>query len=376
MKIFIIAGEASGDLHAGNLIRQFKTIDSSAQFKGFGGDKMTEAGAEITLHYRQMAYMGVWEVVMNLKKINFNFELCKKNILDYKPDAIILVDYAGFNLRMASFAKKLGIRTFFYISPKVWAWKKSRVKKIKALIDQLYVILPFEKEFYKQHNYEVEYVGNPINDAIWDFKNTHNQPGSDFLKNNNLEDKPIIALLSGSRKQEINLCLPQMLKVTENYPEYQFVIAGAPSIPKEYYQPFIQGTNVKIVYNQTYPLLSKAYAAVVTSGTATLETALFKVPQVVIYKTSTLTFIIARPFVWIKYFSLVNLIMDQEVVKELLQFSLAKRIKKELDRILYDKDYFQKMHENYNILEKRIGNAGTSKRTAEHMYNLLMNFNK
>lgn len=372
MKLYIIAGEASGDLHAGNLIRQFKNIDSSIQFRGFGGDKMTEAGADITRHYREMAFMGVWEVLMNLKKIGANFDICKREILEYKPDALILVDYAGFNLRMAAYAKEHGIKTLFYISPKVWAWKKSRIKKIKAFVDRLYVILPFEKEFFKKHDMEVDYVGNPLTDAISEFRDSYTQTKNDFIKSNNLEEKPIIALLSGSRKQEIKHCLPEMIKASANYPEYQFVIAGAPSIPKEHYYPYLEGTNVKIVYNQTYPLLENAYAAIVTSGTATLETALFKVPQVVVYKTSAFTFIIARPFFMLEFFSLVNLIMDKEVVKEILQFSLAKNIKKELDLILFDASHFKNMLENYNELAVKVGNPGTSMRTAQLMHNYLM----
>lgn len=373
MKYYIIAGEASGDLHAGNLIKEFKTLDTNSEFRGFGGDNMEKQGANITLHYSEMAFMGVWEVLKNLKTIKRNFKICEEDLLSYKPDALILVDYAGFNLRMAKFAKEHGIPTLFYISPKVWAWKKSRIKKIKAYVDKLYVILPFEKEYFGKRDYEVDYVGNPLVDAIEGFQPKHN--AEDFKKENNLETLPIIALLSGSRKQEIDRCLPEMLKAVSQQCCYQFVIAGAPSIPKDYYNQYLNQERVKIVYDQTYELLSHAEAAIVTSGTATLETALFKVPEVVIYKTSPMTYIIARPFVWIKFFSLVNLIMDKEVVKELLQFKLASKIKKEMNSILYDDEYKQKMLDNYTELKNKVGTSGVSKRTATLMYQYLTDNN-
>ena len=364
MKYYIIAGEASGDLHAGNLIASLKKKSTEANFKGFGGEKMEEAGCSISLHYREMAFMGVWEVVQNYGKIRANFNLCEQDILDYKPDALILVDYAGFNLRMAKFAKEHNIPTYFYISPKVWAWKKSRIKKIKAFVDRLFVILPFEKDYFAQRNYQVDYVGNPLIDAIEKFKSDFTPDRAKWNTENNIEDKPVLALLAGSRKQEIKRCLPEMLAATNDLGDYERVIAGAPSIPESYYKQVIGDNKVKIVYNKTYELLSYANLAVVTSGTATLETALFHVPEVVIYKTSWPTFIIARPFVWIKYFSLVNLIMDKLVVKELLQFNLTNKIKDELDLLINNSQYKDTMVQNYADLSHRMGQPGTSDRTA------------
>jgi lipid-A-disaccharide synthase len=317
MKYFIIAGEASGDLHASNLIKSIRKIDTNADFRGFGGDKMIEAGADIKVHYQKMAYMGAVEVLMNLKHIKDNFKICYKEILDYKPDAVILVDYAGFNLRVARFAKEHNLKVLFYISPKVWAWKKSRVKKIKAFIDQLYLILPFEKEYFKKKNYtQTTYVGNPLADAIANFKKEKSMSIEEMRLTHKLNDKPIIALLAGSRKQEINLCLPDMLSIIPDYPDHQFVIAGAPSLPESAYLPYIKHKDVSLVMNQTYQLLNHAKAAIVTSGTATLETALFNVPQVVMYRFNHISYAIFRPFIWlkVKYFSLVNLIMDKEVV--------------------------------------------------------------
>lgn len=366
MKYYIIAGEASGDLHASNLIKELKRNDKNAIIKGFGGDLMKAAGAEITLHYREMAFMMVWEVLKNLKKIKQNLQLCKNDIVKFKPDAVILVDYAGFNLKIARYVKSLNIPVFYYISPKVWAWQKSRVKLIKKYVDQMYVILPFEKDFYKLYNYNVEYLGNPLVDAIVSFDKkgiTRNA----FLTDNNLEDKPIIALLSGSRKQEIDRCLPEMLAVIDSYPDYQFVIGGAPSITPDFYKKYIEGTSAKIVYGQTYQLLNHADAAVVTSGTATLETALFHVPEVVVYKTSIASILIISLVVNITFFSLVNLIMGKETVKELLQVKLAREIKTELDKILFDKKYRDNILAEYKVLNNKMGTSGVSERVAKHM---------
>ncbi|MCG8701192.1 MAG: lipid-A-disaccharide synthase [Bacteroidales bacterium] len=371
MKYYFIAGEASGDLHASNLIKELAILDPKAEFRGFGGDKMEAAGTRIKLHYKEMAFMGVWEVLANLKKINRNFDICKNDILQYKPDALILIDYAGFNLRMAKFAKENGIKTQFYISPKVWAWKKSRIKKIKAFVDRLYCILPFEKDFFATHNYDVDYVGNPLVDAIENYKvNTAENNNQSFHTQNNLEEKPIIALLSGSRKQEIDRCLPAMINAVDSFKDYQFVIAGAPSIAREYYDNFIAGKNIKIVYDSTYPLLQNSYAAVVTSGTATLETALFNIPEVVIYKTSAFTYCF-KPFVKIKFFSLVNIIMDQEVVKEFLQVKLEQKIRNELKKIIHNTEYRTKILNDYAILQAKMGKPGVSKRTAKLMFNFL-----
>jgi lipid-A-disaccharide synthase len=374
MKYYIIAGEASGDLHASNLIKSILKVDSQAEFRGFGGDKMKSAGAHIQVHYSKMAYMGAIEVLMNLKHIKENFKICYADILNYKPDAVILVDYAGFNLRIAKFAKENNIKTLFYISPKVWAWKKSRIKKIKAFVDQLYLILPFEKEFFISEGYsKVEYVGNPLTDAIAEFKQEKEQSRDEFIKTNKLNNKPIVALLAGSRKQEIKLLLPDMLSIIKNYPEYQFVIAGAPSLKPEVYHSHIKNIDVALIMNQTYDLLENATAAIVTSGTATLETALFKVPQVVMYRFHHLSYILFRPFIWlrVKYISLVNLIMDKEVVKECLQHNLAKKVKNELDKILFDTDYKLSMLRDYEELNVLVGDPGTSDRTAKHIINYL-----
>jgi lipid-A-disaccharide synthase len=372
MKYYVIAGEASGDLHAGNLIKNLSICDKDAQFRGFGGDKMADAGAQITVHYKKMAFMGAFEVLANLGKINRNFKICKKDILEFNPDAVILVDYAGFNLRMAKFTKQLNIKTLFYISPKVWAWNKSRIKKIKAYIDQLYLILPFEKDFYNRYDYDkTEYIGNPLTDAIASFRQEKFVSSNEFRRNAHLDERPIIALLAGSRKQEIIRLLPEMLKAAKNIQGYQFVIASAPSISKELYASILKDSNVPIVYDQTYQLLSHSYAAVVASGTATLETALFRVPQVVIYKFNTMSFVIFKPFIHIKYFSLVNIIMDKTVVKEYLQFGLARKIKNELDQILNSKDYYNSMLGEYDKLIKMVGEPGSSKRAAEHIYNFI-----
>jgi lipid-A-disaccharide synthase len=368
MRYYLIAGEASGDLHGSNLIKNLKKTDQEAQFRGFGGDLMQEAGTEICLHIRKMSFIGIWEVVKNLKTINKNFELCREDIINYKPDALILIDYPGFNLKMAEFAKKNGIKTLYYIAPKVWASRKSRVKRIQKSVDKLYVILPFEEKYFNDLDVQVEYAGNPLMDAISAFAPVSE---NEFIGKNNLTKKPIIALLSGSRKMEVSHCLPEMLKASKYFPEYQFIVAGAPSIKQSFYDQFISGTDVKIVYNQTYDLLHRAKAAVVVSGTATLETALFKVPEVVIYKLSTLTFIIGRIFVHIRFFSLVNIIMESEVVKELLQFHLSRDIKNELQKILSDIKYRQKMLTGFDDLIVKVGKPGTSERVANSMYHFL-----
>lgn len=372
MKYYLIAGEASGDLHAGNLIEGLKKQDPKAQFRGFGGDKMATAGASITRHLNQMNFMGVWEVAMNMRNIRQNFEVCRNDLLNFKPDVLILVDYAGFNLRMAKFAREKGIRTYYYISPKIWAWKKSRIKKIKAYVDEMFVILPFEEDFYKRNNYTVRYVGNPLVDAVRGYQDK-NPKTDEFLTKSQLDpDMPIFALLAGSRKQEVDRCLPEMVKAIEGLCCYQFVLAGAPTIAPEYYAPFIEGSKVKMVYDQTYALLQHAQGAIVTSGTATLETALFHVPQVVIYKTSPITYFIGRPFIHVTFISLVNLIMGKQVVKEFIQFNLAKRTKTEVDQFLFDDNYRQQMLSNYAELTERMGEPGVSDRAAKEMYECLM----
>jgi lipid-A-disaccharide synthase len=372
MKYYIVAGEASGDLHASNLMKCIVKHDSHAEFRYYGGELMKKAGGTLVRHYRDMAVMGIWEVITKYGKIKNYIKECKADIKKYKPDVIILVDYAGFNLRIAKFASELKIRVFYYISPKLWAWGSWRVKKIRKYVDRMFAILPFEVDFYRNHNCTAEYYGNPVVDSVFNYRKK-NPDFRSFITTNALIDKPIIALLAGSRKQEIHLCLPEMLSIIKHYPEYQFVIAGAPSIPADFYKPYIDNENVYLLYDQTYEILAHASAAVVTSGTATLETALFKVPQVVIYKTSTFTYYAGRLLVDIEFFSLVNLILGFEAVKELLQFNLADKIKNELDRILFDQPYREKMLGHYNELLHKVGNPGVSDRVAERMIELLTN---
>ncbi|MEN8121518.1 MAG: lipid-A-disaccharide synthase [Bacteroidota bacterium] len=367
MKYYIIAGEASGDLHASNLMHELKKVDTNAQFRVWGGDLMQQQGGQIVKHYKNLAFMGFVEVLKNLGTIKKNFKLCKTDLLDFKPDLLILVDYPGFNLRMAKFAKENNIKTYYYISPKIWAWKKSRAWKIKKYIDKMFVIFPFEKDFYKNYDYKVEYVGNPLIDEIEKKKENLSEKEL-FLETNSLSGKPIIAVLAGSRKQEIKYILPEMLQVTNNFPDYQFVLAGAPGLTKESYETYIKDYPIKVIFNQTYDILKHAHAAVVTSGTATLEAALFDVPQAVVYKMHNLTYEIGKYFIYIKYFSLVNIIMQKAIVQELLQKKLPEKIQKELSKILFDKEYRNLMLENYNLLKEALGQEGASKRTAEVIY--------
>jgi lipid-A-disaccharide synthase len=368
MKYYIVAGEPSGDLHGSNLIRHLKKMDANADFRGLGGDLMEEAGATLAVHYKKMSFIGIIEVVKNLKKIKKTLEYCRKDIEAYNPDALILIDYPGFNLKIAEFGKTQGYKVLYYIAPKVWASRKSRVKRIRKFVDKLFVILPFEEKYFNDLNISAEYTGNPLTDALDAFDPI---PDDQFFSKNKLSDKPVIALLAGSRKTEIYYCLPEMIKACKDIKDYQLVLAGAPSIPVEYYKQYIEGTNIKIIYKQTYDLLKRATAAIVTSGTATLETALFKVPQVVIYKLSTPTYIIGRPFLRIKYFSLVNIIMKKEIVKELLQFHLARDIKNEINRILTDEEYREKMIANYHELKKLVGNSGASETVAKSIFKYL-----
>jgi lipid-A-disaccharide synthase len=370
MKYYIIAGEASGDLHGSNLMKALKEEDPSVEFRFFGGDLMKAQGGTLLKHYREMAFMGVVDVIMNIRTISRNMNFCKDDILNWKPDVLILIDYPGFNMRIAEFAHNTGIKVFYYISPKVWAWNEGRVKKIKKYVDKLFVIFPFEIEYFKKHNYTVDYFGNPLNDAIYNF-NEQKTDFQGFTTQNKLGDKPIIALLAGSRKHEIERCLPEMIEAMKGFDGYQLVVAGAPSISKELYEKVIGANEVKIVYNQTYNLVSNAVAAVVTSGTATLETALLKTPQVVIFKTGSLTYSIARPLVKLKFFSLVNLIQNKEVVKELLQYNLARDIKEEMNKILFNAEYRQIMLNEYDKIELKLGGHGVSQRIAKKMLEYL-----
>ncbi|MCD4746874.1 MAG: lipid-A-disaccharide synthase, partial [Bacteroidales bacterium] len=335
MKYYIIAGEASGDLHASNLMKEIKLLDKSADFRFWGGDLMKEQGTELVKHYRELAFMGFVEVLMNIKAILKNIKFCKNDILIYKPDVLILVDYPGFNLRIAKFAHKKGIKIFYYISPQVWAWQKSRVKKIKKFIDRMFVILPFEKSFYDSYSYNVDFVGHPLFDAIGN--NIILPEKETFYKKNNLSKKPIIALLPGSRKQEISKMLSVMLTIIPDFQNYQFVIGGVSSVPMEFYKNIIKNNKVSIVFNQMHNLLRNAHAALVTSGTATLETALFEIPEVVCYKGSFLSYLLAKSFINVKFISLVNLIMNKQIVVELIQNNFNKKnLIKELHKIISD----------------------------------------
>lgn len=367
MKYFLIAGEASGDLHASNLMRELKLQDPKAEFCFLGGDLMSAQGGKIIKHYREMAFMGFFTVLKNAKTVLKNLEDCKQAIVDFKPDVVILVDYPSFNLRIAKFVKKnLSIPVFYYISPKIWAWKEFRIKQIKKYIDKMYTILPFETEFYKKHRYEVQYVGNPTVDSIASRPN-QTQTFEDFCKLNYLSNKPIIALLAGSRKQEISSCLPKMVEASSSFIDYQIVIAGAPGIDTDFYNQFISDKTVSIVFNQTFGLLAQAQSAVVNSGTATLETAIIGTPQVVVYNVwgGKLAMLVKKLIIKVKYISLVNLIAEKEVVKELIAHHFSvENIEKELALLLYDDVYRARIKANYEKIAKKLGEPETAKRVA------------
>jgi lipid-A-disaccharide synthase len=368
LKYYIIAGEASGDLHGSNLIKELKKNNPKANFRCWGGDLMKSQCNDLVMHYEEFSYMGFFEVIININKILDFISICKKDIENYKPDIIIYIDYPGFNMRIAKWAKNKNFTNHFYISPKVWVWKEKRVKLIKKVIDKMYVILPFEEGYYRnKHNYKVDFVGHPLLDAIENEKKFNKK---EFIDNNNLSTKPIIALLPGSRDQEINKLLPVMLEAVSNLRNYQIVIAGAPSKSIEYYNKVIRsndssGNLVKVICNETYNILRVSTAAIVTSGTATLETALFKVPQVVCYKTSWLSYLIGRLLIPdLKYISLVNIILDKEVVTELIQGDCNKtNLVIELQKILNKKN-MSSMFNNYDLLHKMLGGKGASKKTA------------
>lgn len=366
MKYYIIAGEASGDLHGSNLMKALYKEDSSAEIRFWGGDLMQNVGGTLVKHYRELSFMGFIEVVFNLKTILNNIKICKKDIQEFQPDVLIFIDYPGFNMRIAKWAKELGMKTHYYISPQIWAWKENRITDIKRDVDKMYVILPFEKDFYeKKHHFPVEFVGHPLIDAI---QNRTIIDDFAFRKEHNLEEKPIIALLPGSRKQEITKMLSVMLSVANDFPEYQFVIAGAPSQEYSFYAPFLKSKNSHFISNKTYDLLSISTAALVTSGTATLETALFKVPEVVCYKGSWASYQIAKRIVTLKYISLVNLIMDKEVVTELIQDNCtSKNIKIELQKLL-EPNNRKRVLDNYNELEQKLGGSGASEKTAKLIF--------
>lgn len=360
MKYFIIAGEASGDLHASKLIDAISMEDSEADFQFWGGDKMQVAAQKAPLkHYRELAFMGFIEVVQNLRAILKNLKLCKKQIQEYQPNVVILVDYPGFNLKIAKFAHQKGIIVFYYISPKVWAWKQKRVYAIKENVDHMFTILPFETEFYKRFDIDVDYIGNPLMDTIEGFQYDQKNEALESIK------RPIIALLPGSREQELRRILPDMLKMIDEFSNYQFVLAATDSLPKELYDELIGNIPVKVIYNDTYSILSKAEAAIVTSGTATLETALLNIPQVVCYKANIASYAIAKKLVHIKYISLVNLILNREIVKELIQHDLNKEaLQSELSQILVNGSKRTNVLSGYTELMNLVGTAGASQRAA------------
>lgn len=375
MKYFIVAGEASGDLHASNLMAALKSRDTDADFCFFGGDLMLKQGGRLVKHYKEMAFMGFIPVLLNLRTILKNMKICHEEIIKYNPDVVILVDYPGFNLKIAKFVKqKTSIPVYYYISPKVWAWKEYRVKSFKKYVDKMLCILPFEVNFFKKHNYNVHYVGNPTVDAVVEYQTKSVDDNIEqFRKDNNLSDKPIVALLAGSRKQEIKDNLPTMLNVLNSFNNYQAVIAGAPGIEESYYREYMPADS-KITYAQTYRLLQYSEAALVTSGTATLETALFRIPQVVCYKTPLpkLIYWVFKNILNTKYISLVNLIADKIVVQELFaKYFSFKNISDELYKILNNETYRQEMLNNYDDIIKTLGKAGASDDAAKIIVNNL-----
>ncbi len=365
-KIYLIAGEASGDLHGANLMKAIKGENPNIQFRFWGGDKMIQQDSNLVKHIRDLAFMGFIEVLLNLKTILRNLCLCKTDILSYKPDALVLIDYPGFNLRIAEWAKKQGIRVIYYISPQVWAWKQSRVYKIKRFVDRMYVILPFERAFYQQFQFEVAYFGHPLLDAIDSY---HKQTISidEFRKKHHLSDKPILAILPGSRKQEVSVKLPIMLEALRFFREYQLIIAGATALPREFYSPYLSAETT-IIFGETYDILSFSEAAVVTSGTATLETALLGIPEVVCYKGSPISYFIAKLLVKIKYISLVNLIMDSPTVKELIQSDCnVAAIRIEMAKIIKGGENREKMLHAFMELKMKLGDKDVSKKVAHSM---------
>ena len=376
MKYYLIVGEASGDLHASHLMAALKVEDPQAEFRFFGGDLMAAVGGTMVKHYKELAYMGFIPVLLHLRTIFANMKRCEEDIVAWQPDVVILVDYPGFNLSIAKFLRaKTHIPVYYYISPKIWAWKEYRIKNIKRDVDELFSILPFEVEFFEdKHHYPIHYVGNPTVDEVTLFRAEHPETFDDFVRENNLDSKPIIALLAGSRKQEIKDNLPDMLRAASAFPEYQLVLAGAPGISPDYYHEYVGDAKVKILFGQTYRLLQQAEAALVTSGTATLEAALFRVPQAVCYHTpiGKVVSFLRRHILTVKYISLVNLIANREVVKELVADTMTvEQARAELERILYDKDYRQRMLDGYEYMAARLGDAGAPKRAAQEMVRLL-----
>lgn len=377
MKYYLIVGEASGDLHASHLMAALKEEDPRAEFRFFGGDMMAAVGGTMVKHYKELAYMGFIPVLLHLRTIFANMKRCKEDIVAWAPDVVILVDYPGFNLDIAKFVHaKTKIPVYYYISPKIWAWKEYRIKNIRRDVDELFSILPFEVEFFEGHQYPIHYVGNPTVDEVTAFKAANPETFADFISDNELADKPIIALLAGSRKQEIKDNLPDMIRAASAFPDYQLVLAAAPGISPEYYAEFVKGTNLQVIFGRTYRLLQQADVALVTSGTATLETALFRVPQVVCYHTPVgkLVSFLRKHILKVKFISLVNLIAGREVVRELVADTMTvENMRNELKRLLFQEDYRRKMLDGYKEMARLLGPAGAPRHAAREMVKLLKN---
>jgi lipid-A-disaccharide synthase len=374
MKYYLVAGEASGDLHGSNLMKEIKLTDANAEFRFFGGDLMEAVGGELVKHYREMAFMGFVNVLLNFKTINQNLKFCKTDLLQFNPDVLILIDYPGFNLRIAEFAKQNNIKVFYYISPKIWAWKEYRVKKIKQVVDRMFTIFPFETEFYRKHNFEVDYVGNPTLDSIAEFR-TKALSKKEFFENNGLDNRPVVALLAGSRVHEVKHLLPLMVNIAEQFHDFQFIIAGVTTINLEVYKKYILNKPVKLIFGQTYDILNNAHTALVASGTASLETALFDVPQTVIYKMEGgwLVDVIMRNFVLKPIaVSLPSIIMNKIIIKEFIQVEMTfKNVKAEMEKLLFDENYRKQILTDYQRLKEILGETGSSKRAAQKMVELL-----
>ena len=368
MKYYLIAGERSGDLHGSNLMKEIKKLDANAQFRGFGGDYMNSAGLDLVIHYQDMAFMGLFALFANLRTLLGRLKQCKTDILEYNPDVVILIDYGAFNKRISKFCKAKGVKNFYYISPKVWAWYQARAKELKSNVDRMFCILPFEKEFYKKYDWVVDYVGNPVLDAVKAF-----EPNPEFLSENGLTDKKhLVALLPGSRKSELAKIVPLMAHVVEANPDFQFVVAAVKSMPGSLYLPISRHANVRLIFDSTYDLLSHAHAAVVTSGTATLETGLFKVPQVVVYKANRIEFFLAELMIKVKFVSLVNLIVNKEAIRELIQKeSTTENVIVELRRLVSDKYYRDRLISDYNHLLEILDTGSASENAARLMVGYL-----
>ena len=367
MKYYLIAGERSGDFHAAHLMRELRGQDPAAEFRFWGGDQMQAQGGELVRHYQDMSIMGFWEAATSVLRFRGYLKECERDILAFRPDVVILVDYAGFNMRVAKFVKAHGIRTFYYISPKIWAWNQGRVEKVRAYVDRMFLILPFEQDFYQKFNYQADYIGNPTADAVAEFT-----PSDDFLTRNQLSNgKPIIAVLPGSRKQEIEEMLHEMLAILPAFQEYQFVVAGVTNLDRAYYRHF-ERNGIRFVYDETFDLLHHAHVALVTSGTATLETALFDVPQIVCYRTSALSYAIGKMVIKVPHISLVNLIVGREVVKELIQSNFtARNLMDELRHLLTDEQYQARQQAGYAELRQKLGQQQAARKAAKLMVGYL-----